>query len=178
MSTPVDKSSLSIALLSAVHVRRNSTPSGIARKASNPHGAGQKQLIPAAEESAIQFAIALIQGKWKIAILRRLQHGPVRLGEIRRLLPQASNKVLTQHLRRMEKDGLIIRIDIGGKGPSPPLRLRDPRSCFGAEVTSLSGSPGAGSLPAKRARACSRREISRLIEETSSWIFMRKSVSE
>jgi DNA-binding HxlR family transcriptional regulator len=129
MSTPADKSSLPAAPLGAVHVCRNSTPSGIARKISNPHGAGQKQPIPAAEESAIQFAIALIQGKWKIAILRRLQHGPVRLGELRRLLPQASKKVLTQHLRRMEKDGLIIRIDIGGKVPRVEYSLATPLGC-------------------------------------------------
>jgi DNA-binding HxlR family transcriptional regulator len=31
-----------------------------------------------AEECSAQFAISLIQGKWKTRILSRLQHGPVR----------------------------------------------------------------------------------------------------
>jgi len=34
-------------------------------------------------------------------ILSRLQHGPVRLGELRRMYPQASKKMLAQHLREM-----------------------------------------------------------------------------
>jgi DNA-binding HxlR family transcriptional regulator len=157
MSTPADKSSLSAALLSAVHVRRNSTPSGIARKASNSHGAGQKQPIPAAEESAIQFAIALIQGKWKIAILRRLQHGPVRLGELRRLLPQASKKVLTQHLRRMEKDGLIIRIDIGGKVPRVEYSLATPLGCAVLDLLQAMAKWGDQNLPSGNSQKCSDR---------------------
>jgi DNA-binding HxlR family transcriptional regulator len=33
----------------------------------------------------------------------RLQHGPVRLGELRRMFPEASKKMLTQHLRETEK---------------------------------------------------------------------------
>jgi len=101
----------------------------MARKGFNPSEADQKHPTPAAEELAIQFALALIQGKWKIAILRRLQLGPVRLGELRKILPRASKKVLTQHLRRMEKDGLINRRDISGKVPHVEYSLTDPLGC-------------------------------------------------
>jgi len=68
-----------------------------------------------AEECSAQFAINLIQGKWKTRILSRLQHGPVRLSELRRMFPEASKKMLTQHLREMEKDGLIVRKDLSGR---------------------------------------------------------------
>jgi DNA-binding HxlR family transcriptional regulator len=44
-----------------------------------------------------------------------LQHGPVRLSQLRRMFPEASKKVLTQHLREMEKDGLVIRKDLSGR---------------------------------------------------------------
>jgi DNA-binding HxlR family transcriptional regulator len=48
-------------------------------------------------------------------ILSRLQHGPVRLSELRRMFPEASKKMLTQHLREMEKDGLVVRKDLSGR---------------------------------------------------------------
>ena len=68
-----------------------------------------------AEECSAQVAINLIQGKWKTRILSRLQCGPVRLGELRRMFPHASKKMLTQHLREMERDGLVIRKDLSGR---------------------------------------------------------------
>jgi DNA-binding HxlR family transcriptional regulator len=68
-----------------------------------------------AEECSAQFAINLIQGKWKTRILSQLQHGPVCLSELRRMFPEASKKMLTQHLREMEKDGLIVRKDLSGR---------------------------------------------------------------
>jgi hypothetical protein len=61
-----------------------------------------------AEECYAQIAINLIQGKWKTRILSQFQHGPVRLSELRRFLPEASKKALAQHLREMEKDGLVV----------------------------------------------------------------------
>jgi DNA-binding HxlR family transcriptional regulator len=67
------------------------------------------------EECSVQIAINLIHGKWKTRILSRLQHGPVRLGELRRMFPEASKKMLTQHLREMERDGLVIRKDLSGR---------------------------------------------------------------
>jgi len=67
------------------------------------------------EECSAQFAINLIQGKWKTRILSRLQQGPVRLSELRRMFPEASKKVLAQHLREMEKDGLVVRKDLSGR---------------------------------------------------------------
>jgi DNA-binding HxlR family transcriptional regulator len=63
------------------------------------------------EDESIQAAIALIHGKWKIGILTRLRHGPLRLSQLCRMLPGASKKMLTQHLREMEKDGLVMRSD-------------------------------------------------------------------
>jgi DNA-binding HxlR family transcriptional regulator len=64
---------------------------------------------------SVQLAIALIQGKWKIGILSNLQRRPVRLSQLRKMFPQASKKMLAQHLREMERDGLIIRTDLSGR---------------------------------------------------------------
>jgi DNA-binding HxlR family transcriptional regulator len=78
------------------------------------------------EECSAQFAISLIQGKWKTPILSRLQFGPARLGELRRIFPEASKKMLTQHLREMEKDGLVIRKDLSGRLRHVEYFLSDP----------------------------------------------------
>jgi len=45
-------------------------------------------------------------------ILSQLQKGPVRLSQLRKMFPGASKKMLTQHLREMEEDGLIIKTDL------------------------------------------------------------------
>lgn len=66
-------------------------------------------------ECSAQVAVNLIHGKWKTQILSRLRHGPVRLGELRRILPQASKKMLVQHLREMERDGLVVRKNLTGR---------------------------------------------------------------
>ncbi|GAB2870264.1 helix-turn-helix domain-containing protein [Streptomyces mayteni] len=54
-------------------------------------------------------AIAVIDGKWKTALLWALEFGPQRPGELRRRLPEISEKVLTQALREMEADELVHR---------------------------------------------------------------------
>jgi DNA-binding HxlR family transcriptional regulator len=79
------------------------------------------------EQAAIRFAVNLVQGKWKIGILCRLQEGPARLGELSRLFPEASKKMLIQHLRQMEWDGLIGRRDTSGKVPHVEYSLLEPR---------------------------------------------------
>ena len=81
------------------------------------HSISERRKFSPQEQAAIRFALALVQGKWKIGILSRLQEGPARLGDLRRLFPQASKKMLIQHLREMERDGLIVRTDLSGKVP-------------------------------------------------------------
>ncbi|MEU6158542.1 helix-turn-helix domain-containing protein [Streptomyces sp. NPDC047130] len=57
----------------------------------------------------VTAAIAVIDGKWKTGLLWALESAPRRPGELRRLLPGLSEKVLTQALRDMEADGLVHR---------------------------------------------------------------------
>jgi DNA-binding HxlR family transcriptional regulator len=60
----------------------------------------------------------MIQGRWKLPILFRLYADPsMRSSQLRR--PAVSQKMLTQHLRELEADSLIERIDFG----EVPLRV-------------------------------------------------------
>ena len=51
----------------------------------------------------------MIGGKYKALILWHLVEGKKRFGELRKLIPQATQKMLTQQLRELEEDGLVIR---------------------------------------------------------------------
>ncbi len=57
----------------------------------------------------IESTLSLINGKWKILILKALSQGPVRYGQIGGSIPAISAKVLTQQLREMIADGLVLR---------------------------------------------------------------------
>ncbi|MFE7384887.1 winged helix-turn-helix transcriptional regulator [Streptomyces zhihengii] len=61
------------------------------------------------EVCGVTAAVAVIDGKWKTALLWQLEAGPQRPGALRRALPGLSEKVLTQALREMESDGLVHR---------------------------------------------------------------------
>lgn len=58
----------------------------------------------------IDAALDVVSGKWKGLVLWELDaHGTRRFAELRRGLPGVSEKMLTQHLRQMEEDGLVHR---------------------------------------------------------------------
>lgn len=58
----------------------------------------------------IDAALDVVSGKWKGLVLWELdEHGIRRFAQLRRALPGVSEKMLTQHLRQMEEDGLVDR---------------------------------------------------------------------
>ncbi len=57
----------------------------------------------------VETALTLMGDKWKVLIVRDLLTGTKRFGELRRSLAGISQKVLTQHLRIMEENGLVHR---------------------------------------------------------------------
>lgn len=59
------------------------------------------------------FAVGvLFQSKWRVQILCAMRSAPVRLGQLGKLLPGASKKMLTQNLRQLEADGIVVRKDM------------------------------------------------------------------
>ncbi|MCD7776147.1 MAG: helix-turn-helix transcriptional regulator [Firmicutes bacterium] len=57
----------------------------------------------------VATTVELIGSKWKLLILRNLRARPWRFNELRRDLEGISQKVLTDSLRSMEDDGIVIR---------------------------------------------------------------------
>ncbi|OCL16309.1 MarR family transcriptional regulator [Gilliamella sp. wkB171] len=57
----------------------------------------------------VETTLMLMGDKWKVLIIRDLLTGTKRFGELKKSLNGISQKVLTQHLRAMEKSGLIHR---------------------------------------------------------------------
>jgi DNA-binding HxlR family transcriptional regulator len=60
-------------------------------------------------ELPAERALKVIAGRWKVVILYHLFDGPKRLFELKRLVPNVSEKVLIQQLREMEQHGLVNR---------------------------------------------------------------------
>ncbi len=65
----------------------------------------------------VDDALAVIAGKWKIAIIWHLIDEDRRFGELRRSIPGVTEKVLTRQLRELETDGIIARTDYGTVPP-------------------------------------------------------------
>ena len=57
----------------------------------------------------VRTALDVIGGKWKPVVAFYLVEGKKRFGELRRLVPEATQKVLTQQLRELERDGIVER---------------------------------------------------------------------
>ncbi|KAK3604171.1 hypothetical protein CHS0354_001978 [Potamilus streckersoni] len=62
------------------------------------------------EKCPMTYALNSISGKWKTMIIYHMKDGQVlRFNHLQKKFPDISKKVLTTHLREMERDGLIIR---------------------------------------------------------------------
>ncbi|SFB43246.1 transcriptional regulator, HxlR family [Rhizobium sp. NFR07] len=66
-----------------------------------------------------------IAGKWSTLLLQALAERPYRFGELRRLVPDISQRMLTQTLRDLQRDGYIDRQVFPTKPPSVEYSMTD-----------------------------------------------------
>jgi DNA-binding HxlR family transcriptional regulator len=66
-------------------------------------------IVERVSECPVTTAIAVIAGKWKPTILCEIREGARRFSDLRRDIPGISEKVLSQHLRDLEADGIVAR---------------------------------------------------------------------
>lgn len=59
----------------------------------------------------VEDALDIIVGKWKpIVLLQLLKHGTMRFNELKRELPEITQKMLTKQLRELEAEDIVKRV--------------------------------------------------------------------
>jgi DNA-binding HxlR family transcriptional regulator len=99
----------------------------------------------------LEAALDVIGGKWKVLILWPLRARACRFGELRRLVPGISEKMLIRHLKEMDADGIVTRRDFKEVPPRVEYALTE----FGESLwTALAPLCEWGTLHMKRIAAC------------------------
>jgi DNA-binding HxlR family transcriptional regulator len=75
-------------------------------------------------------AIELIGKRWTGAILCALTDGPLRFGELAKAVPGLSDRLLSQRLRELEDEGLVVRY----VEPGSPVRVTYSLTAAGVEL--------------------------------------------
>jgi DNA-binding HxlR family transcriptional regulator len=89
---------------------------------------------PKAYYCPVEVTLDLIGGKWKPLILWHLKERDVlRNGELKRLIPAITQKMLTQQLRQLEADGLVQREQY----PEVPPRVEYSLTPYGRELQAM-----------------------------------------
>lgn len=57
----------------------------------------------------VVYAVSKLGGKWKMIVVYNLINGPMRFGELRRAIPDITQRMLTLTLRELEQDGIVNR---------------------------------------------------------------------
>lgn len=85
-------------------------------KGTSTHNENKQHLI---SECIEVYAASLIGGQWTLHIWFYLISGKKRFGELKKQLPNVTERMLTLHLRKMEKNNLVKRTVY----PEVPLRV-------------------------------------------------------
>lgn len=88
------------------------------RKVSSTNYANEAALIAGCPLAA---AMKLLGGRWKPMIVWYVHHGLRRFGDLRRTIPNVSEKMLYQQLRELQRDGLLVRVAHGPRRVSYEL---------------------------------------------------------
>lgn len=72
-----------------------------------------------AQNCPIRSVLSNVGGKWRIIIILALEDEPKRFGELKRCIGDITQRVLTENLRSLQRDGYITRhVD-----PGPPVAV-------------------------------------------------------
>jgi DNA-binding HxlR family transcriptional regulator len=78
----------------------------------------------------VEITLDLVGGKWKLLILWLLSEKLCRFSELKRQIPQITQKMLTQQLRELESDGIIHRKVYAQVPPKVEYSLTDMGKSF------------------------------------------------
>ncbi len=77
------------------------------------------------ENCPVRDVMDKLSGKWSVLLLLELTAGAKRFGVLRRAIPDISQRMLTQTLRDLERDGFISRTVFPTKPPSVEYALTE-----------------------------------------------------
>jgi DNA-binding HxlR family transcriptional regulator len=77
---------------------------------------------------AMDITMDYVGGKWKTVVLWYLKNGTHRFAELKKLIPDITEKMLSIQLKKLEDSGLIKRKVFGSK---PPIRVEYSLTEFG-----------------------------------------------
>ncbi|MEM6841656.1 MAG: helix-turn-helix domain-containing protein [Bacteroidota bacterium] len=91
----------------------------------------------------IRTTLEMLGGKWRLLIINEIGLNSLRYGEIKRAIPEISEKMLTQELKTLVDNDLVVRHNYGEVPPrvdysltengKKALRLIDPIRDFGLQ---------------------------------------------
>lgn len=86
----------------------------VGKKDTAPHVGKGHKMAEKKEKGVscpVETTLAVMAGRWKVLIIHQLVDGPKRFNQLQRELGAITHRTLTQQLREMEEDGLVIRTD-------------------------------------------------------------------
>jgi DNA-binding HxlR family transcriptional regulator len=89
------------------------------------------------DDCPVRDVLDSVGGKWTSRMIMGLAEGPRRFSELRRFIPDISQRMLTQTLRDLQRDGYITRTVYPTKPPSVEYRLTPLGQSFLALLRSL-----------------------------------------
>ncbi|MGH8437383.1 MAG: winged helix-turn-helix transcriptional regulator [Pseudomonas sp.] len=73
----------------------------------------------------VEVTLEVIGGKWKALLAYHLMSGPLRFSELKRRVPEITEKMLTQQLRELERAGVISRTIFAEVPPRVEYRVTE-----------------------------------------------------
>ncbi|KIC38824.1 winged helix-turn-helix transcriptional regulator [Leisingera sp. ANG-M7] len=83
-----------------------------------------------AGDCPIRQVLSQVTGKWQMLIVLVLEDGALRFGALRRTIGDVTQRVLTENLRKLERDGYITR----SVDPGPPVAVSYALTPLGKEL--------------------------------------------
>jgi len=85
----------------------------------------------------VEASLEIIGGKWKGGTIFHLLAGPRRFSELRRLMPNVTQRILTKALRELEADGILLRSIHPSVPPQVSYRLSPRGEALGPAILAL-----------------------------------------
>lgn len=90
------------------------------RKTASTNNINREKLI---DFCGMMYAVDLLSGRWKLIILYKLGKGTLRFTELKKIIPGITDRMLTLHLKELERDGLVERTAYAEVPPRVDYRL-------------------------------------------------------